>query len=54
MNISILYGVSGRHHHAVSEVDSNVAFPGGIIRSFKENKVSGLCFCFGNVLAFLP
>ena len=32
----------------------DVALPDGIIRSFKENEVSGLCFCFGNVLAFLP
>ena len=54
MNISILYGVSGRHHLAVSKVDAHMTFPRCIIRSLEENKVTGLCFGFGNVLAFLP
>ncbi len=54
MNVCVLDGVSGTDHHAIAEVDSDVAFSGGIIRSFEENKVTGLCFCFGNVLAFLP
>ena len=54
MNISILYGVSGRHHLAVSKVDAHMTFPRRIIRSFKENKVAGLCFGFGNVLALVP
>ena len=54
MNIGILYEVAGGHHHAVSEVDSDMAFPRRIIRSFKENKVAGLCFGFGNVLALVP
>ena len=45
---------SGTDHHSISKIDSDVALPDGIIRSFKENEVSGLCFCFGNVLAFLP
>ena len=31
-----------------------MTFPGRIIRSFKENKVAGLCFGFGNVLALVP
>ena len=54
MNIGILYGVAGGHHHAVSEVDAHMPFPRRIIRSFKENKVAGLCFGFGNVLALVP
>ena len=31
-----------------------MTFSGGIIRSLEENKITGLCFGFGNVLAFLP
>ena len=54
MNIGILYGVAGGHHHAVSKVDAHMTFPRRIIRSLEENKVSGLCFGFGNVLTFLP
>ena len=54
MNISILYGVSGTDHHAVSEVDAHMTFPRRIIRSFKENKVTGLCFCLADVLALVP
>ena len=54
MNIGILYGVSGRHHLAVSEVDAHMTFPRRIIRSFKENKVTGLCFGFRNMLALVP
>jgi len=54
MNIGILYGVAGGHHHAVSKVDAHMTFSGGIIRSLEENKITGLCFGFGNVLAFLP
>ena len=54
MNIGILYGVAGGHHHAVSEVDAHMTFPRRIIRSFKENKVTGLCFCLADVLALVP
>ena len=54
MNVCVLDGVSGTDHHAVAEVDSNVTFSGGIIRSLEENKVTGLCFGFGNVLALVP
>ena len=31
-----------------------MALPNGIIRSFKENEVSGLCFCLADMLAFVP
>ena len=31
-----------------------MAHPRRIICSFEENQISGLCFSFGNVLAFLP
>ena len=31
-----------------------MTFSGGIIRSLEENKITGLSFGFGNVLAFLP
>ena len=54
MNIGILYGVSSADHHAVAKVDAHMTFSGGIIRSLEENKITGLCFGFGNVLAFLP
>ena len=54
MNIGILYGVASGHHHAVAEVDSHMTFPRRIIRSFKENKVTGLCFCLADVLALIP
>ena len=53
MNIGILYGVASGHHHAVAEVDSHMTFPRRIIRSFKENKITGFCFGFGNVLALI-
>ena len=54
MNIGILYGVSSADHHAVAKVDAHMTFSGGIIRSLEENKITGLCFGFGNVLAFRP
>ena len=54
MNIGILYGVAGGHHHAVSKVDAHMTFPRRIIRSLEENKVSGLCFGFRNMLALVP
>ena len=54
VNVCVLDGVSGTDHHAIAEVDSNVTFSGRIIRSFKENKVAGLCFGSGNVLALVP
>ena len=38
MNIGILYGVAGGHHHAVSEVDAHMTFPRRIIRS-SYNKI---------------
>ena len=54
MNIGILYGVSSADHHAVAKVDAHMTFSGGIIRSLEENKVSGLCFGFRNMLALVP
>ena len=54
MNVCLLDVVSGTDHHAIAEVDANVTFPRCIIRSLEENKVTGLCFGFGNVLTFLP
>ena len=54
VNVCVLDGVSGTDHHAIAEVDSNVTFSGGIIRFLEENKVAGLCFGFGNVLALVP
>ncbi len=54
MNIGILYGVSGRHHLAVSKVDAHKTFPRRIIRSFEENQITGLGFGLADVLAFLP
>ena len=54
VNVCVLDGVASGHHHPVSKVDSDMTFPRRIIRSFKENKITGLCFCFGDVLAFLP
>ena len=54
MNVCVLDGVSSADHHAVAKVDAHMTFPRRIIRSFKENKVAGLCFGFGNVLALAP
>ena len=54
VNVCVLDGVASGHHHPVSEVDAHMAFPRRIIRSFKENQITGLCFCFGNVLALVP
>ena len=54
MNVCVLDGVASGHHHAVAKVDAHMTFSGGIIRSLEENKITGLCFGFGNVLAFLP
>ena len=54
VNVCVLDGVAGTDHHAVAQIDANVTFSGGIIRSFKENKISGLCFCFADVLALVP
>ena len=54
MNVCVLDGVSGADHHAVAEVDAHMAFPRRIIRSFKENKVTGLCLGLGNVMALVP
>ena len=54
MNVCVLDGVAGGHHHPVAEVDSNVTFSGGIIRSLEENKVTGLCFSLADVLALIP
>ena len=54
MNVCVLDGVSGTDHHAVAEVDAHMTFSRRIIRSFKENNVTGLCFGFGNVLALVP
>ena len=53
MNIGILYGVAGGHHHAVSKVDAHMTFSRSIIRSLEENKVTGLCFGFADVLALV-
>ena len=54
MNVCVLDGISGTDHHAVSEVDAHMTFPRRIIRSLEENKVSGLGFGFGNMLALVP
>ena len=34
--------------------DSNVTFSRSIVGSLEENKVAGLCFGFGNMLALVP
>ena len=31
-----------------------MAHAGGVVGTFEENQISGLCFCFGDVLAFIP
>ena len=54
MNIGILYGVAGGHHHPVSKVDSDMTFSRSIVGSLEENKVTGLCFCLADVLALVP
>ena len=54
MDVSIFDGVSGTDHHAITEIDSAMAHPRRIIRSFEENQVTGLCFGFRNMLALLP
>ena len=54
MNVCIFDGVNSRYHHAVSKVDAAMAHPRRIIGSFEENQITGLCFGFGNVPAFLP
>ena len=41
MNIGILYGVAGGHHHAVSKVDAHMTFPRRIIRSYWQKYLSG-------------
>ena len=54
MDIGVLDGVSGTDHHTVSEIDSGVAHAGGVVGAFEKDQISGLCFCFGNVLALVP
>ena len=54
MDVGVFDGVASGHHHAVAEVDSHMTFPRRIIRSLEENKVSGLCFGFRNMLALVP
>ena len=54
VNVCVLDGVASGHHHPISEVDSDMAFPRCIIRPFKENKVAGLCFGLADVLALIP
>ena len=54
MDIGVLDGVSGTDHHTVSEIYSSMAHAGGVVGTFEENQISGLCFCFGDVLAFIP
>ena len=54
MNIGILYGVAGGHHHPVSKVDSDMTFSRSIVGSLEENKVTGLCFCLADVLTLIP
>ena len=54
MNVCVLDGVAGTDHHAVAQIDSGMAHAGGVVGAFEKDQISGLCFCFGNVLAFLP
>ena len=54
MNVCVLDGVAGGHHHPVSKVDAAMAHPRRIIGSFKENQIAWFCFCFGNMLALVP
>ena len=54
MDIGVLDGVAGTDHHPISEVDADMTFSRSIVGSFKENKVTGLCFGFGNMLTFVP
>ena len=54
MNVCVLDGVAGGHHHPVSKVDAHMTFSRSIIRSLEENKVTGLCFGFADVLALVP
>ena len=54
MNICVFDGVASGHHHAVAEINPGMAHAGGVIRSLEENQVTGLGFCFGNVLALVP
>ena len=54
MNVCVLDGVSSGHHHAVAQIDPGMAHAGGVIGAFEKDQITGLCFCFGNVPAFLP
>jgi len=54
VDVGVLNGVASTHHHAVSEVDADMTFSGGIIRSLEENKVTGFCFGLADVLTLVP
>ena len=54
VNVCVLDGVSGTDHHAVAQINPSMAHAGGVVGSFEKDQITGLCFCFGNVLAFLP
>ena len=54
MDVGIFDGVASGHHHASAKVDADVAHPGGIIRSFEENQITGLGFGLADVLALVP
>lgn len=54
MNVCVLDGVSGRHHHAVAQIDSGMAHAGGVVGSFEKDQITGLCFGLADVLALIP
>ena len=54
MDICVFDGVSGTDHHAIAEIDPGMAHAGGVVGAFEKDQITGLCFGFGNVLAFVP
>ena len=54
VNVCVLDGVSGTDHHAVAQINPGMAHAGSVVGALKKDQITGLCFRFGNVLAFLP
>ena len=54
VNVCVLDRVSGTDHHAIAQIDPGMAHAGGVVGAFEKDQISGLCFGFGNMLAFVP
>ena len=54
MDICIFDGVASGHHHAVSEIQPDMAHAGGVVSAFEKDQITGFGFRFGNMLALIP